>query len=121
MEMHNPAHPGEIIREDCIKALGLTVTAAARGLGISRQSLSELLNGRAGVSAEMAIRLRRNPSQTTVATTSRAPATCDGAIAWPRIAHASTSANTGSTFMIAELPTTPRRGSTVKRIVMPVP
>jgi addiction module HigA family antidote len=59
MDMHNPAHPGEIIREDCIKALGLSVTEAAKGLGVSRQSLSELLNGRAGVSAEMAIRLEK--------------------------------------------------------------
>ncbi len=57
IEMHNPAHPGEIIREDCINALGLSVTAAAKGLGVSRQSPSELLNGRTGVSAEMAIRL----------------------------------------------------------------
>lgn len=57
MEMHDPPHPGEIIREDCLDALGITVTAAAKGLGISRQSLSELLNGRAGISAEMAIRL----------------------------------------------------------------
>jgi antitoxin HigA-1 len=59
MEMHSPTHPGEIIREDCIKPLGLSVTAAARGLGVSRQSLSELLNGRMGISAEMAIRLEK--------------------------------------------------------------
>jgi addiction module HigA family antidote len=59
MEMHEPAHPGEIIREDCIAALGLSVTAAAKGLGVSRQSLSELLNGRSGISAEMAIRLEK--------------------------------------------------------------
>jgi addiction module HigA family antidote len=59
MEMHSPAHPGEIIREDCIKAMGLTVTAAAKGLGVSRQSLTELLSGRTGVSAEMAIRLEK--------------------------------------------------------------
>ncbi len=59
MLMHNPAHPGEIIREDCLTPLGLSVTAAAKGLGVSRQSLSELLNGRAGVSAEMAIRLEK--------------------------------------------------------------
>jgi addiction module HigA family antidote len=57
--MHNPAHPGEIIREDCLKPLGLTVTAAAEGLGVSRKALSELLNGRAGVSADMAIRLEK--------------------------------------------------------------
>jgi addiction module HigA family antidote len=57
MEMFNPPHPGEIIREDCIKAVGLTVTAAAAELGISRQSLSEVLNGHNGVSADMALRL----------------------------------------------------------------
>jgi addiction module HigA family antidote len=59
MPMHNPVHPGQIVREDCIKALGITVTDAAKGLGVSRQSLSELLNGRMGVSAEMAIRLEK--------------------------------------------------------------
>jgi antitoxin HigA-1 len=57
--MHNPAHPGEIIREDCLAPLGLSVTAAAEWLGVSRQSLSELLNGRNGISAEMAIRLEK--------------------------------------------------------------
>jgi addiction module HigA family antidote len=57
--MHNPPHPGEIIREDCLKPLGLSVTAAAEWLDVSRQSLSELLNGRNGVSAEMAIRLEK--------------------------------------------------------------
>jgi addiction module HigA family antidote len=59
MEMFNPPHLGEILREDCLKPLGLTVTAAAKGLGVSRGSLSELLNGRNGVSAEMAIRLEK--------------------------------------------------------------
>ncbi len=59
MEMFDPPHPGEIIREDCLKPLGLSVTDAAKGLGVSRQSLSELVNGRAGVSAEMAIRLEK--------------------------------------------------------------
>jgi addiction module HigA family antidote len=59
MEMYDPPHPGEIIREDCLKPLGLSVTAAAEWLGVSRQSLSELLNGRSGVSAEMAIRLEK--------------------------------------------------------------
>jgi addiction module HigA family antidote len=57
MEMFDPPHPGESIREDCIKAVGLTVTAAAAELGISRQSLSEVLNGHNGVSADMALRL----------------------------------------------------------------
>jgi antitoxin HigA-1 len=59
MKMHNPPHPGEIIREDCLRPLGLSVTAAAAWLGVSRQSLSELLNGKNGVSAEMAIRLEK--------------------------------------------------------------
>jgi addiction module HigA family antidote len=61
MEMFNPAHPGEIILEDCLEplGLGLTVTAAAEWLGISRQSLSEVLNGHNGVSADMAIRLEQ--------------------------------------------------------------
>jgi addiction module HigA family antidote len=53
--MHNPAHPGEVLR-DYLPA-GLAVTEAARRLGVTRQALSALLNGRAGVSAEMAIRL----------------------------------------------------------------
>jgi addiction module HigA family antidote len=55
--MPNPLHPGEIIRELCLEPLGLSVTAAARALGVSRKSLSELLNGKSGVSPEMAIRL----------------------------------------------------------------
>ena len=59
MEMFNPPHPGEIIREDCLNPLGLTVTAAAKWLGVSRGSLSELLNGHNGISAEMAIRLEK--------------------------------------------------------------
>ena len=59
MEMHNRPHPGEIIREDCLKPLGLSVTAAAEWLGVSRQSLSGLLNGHNGVSADMAIRLEK--------------------------------------------------------------
>lgn len=59
MEMHNPAHPGEIIREDCLKPLGLSVTDAAKGLGVTRKALSDLLNGHSGVSPEMAIRLEK--------------------------------------------------------------
>ena len=59
MEMFNPPHPGEMLREDCIDALNLSVTEAAKGLGVSRQSLSELLNGHTGISAEMAIRLEK--------------------------------------------------------------
>jgi antitoxin HigA-1 len=57
--MHNPPHPGEVVRELCINPLGLTVTEAAKGLGVSRKTLSALLNGRFGISAEMAIRLSK--------------------------------------------------------------
>lgn len=57
MLMYNPPHPGEIIKELCLEPLGISVTAAAEGLGISRKTLSSILNGRAGVSPEMAIRL----------------------------------------------------------------
>jgi addiction module HigA family antidote len=57
MRMHNPAHPGEILKELWLKPLGLSVTEAARILGVTRKTLSELLNGRAGVSTEMAMRL----------------------------------------------------------------
>jgi antitoxin HigA-1 len=57
MTMKNPPHPGEIIRELCIKPLGLTVTQAADGLGVTRKTLSLLLNGHAGISPEMAVRL----------------------------------------------------------------
>jgi addiction module HigA family antidote len=55
--MHNPPHPGEVIRELCLAPLGLSVTAAAKALGVTRKTLSELLNGKSGVSPEMAIRL----------------------------------------------------------------
>ncbi len=48
--MHNPPHPGEVIKELCLDPLGLTVTAAAEGLGVARRTLSSLLNGRAGIS-----------------------------------------------------------------------
>lgn len=59
MPMKNPPHPGETIRYLCLKPLKLSVTAAARALGISRVSLSELLNGKNGVSPEMAWRLSK--------------------------------------------------------------
>ena len=59
MKMHNPPHPGGIIREQCLEPLGLTITAAAKGLGVTRKALSELVNGHSGVSPEMAIRLSR--------------------------------------------------------------
>jgi addiction module HigA family antidote len=57
LQMHNPPHPGEIIRELCIEPLGISITEAAAGLGVSRKTLSAILNGRAGISAEMALRL----------------------------------------------------------------
>ena len=56
-QMHNPPHPGEIIRELCLEPLGLSVTGAAKALGVSRNTLSAVLNGRAGISPEMAVRL----------------------------------------------------------------
>jgi addiction module HigA family antidote len=55
--MHNPPHPGEVIKELCLEPLGLTITDAAKGLGISRKTLSSILNGKAGISPEMAVRL----------------------------------------------------------------
>jgi antitoxin HigA-1 len=57
MLMHNPPHPGEVLRSLCIEPLGLSVTEAAAGLGVSRKTLSAILNGRAGISPEMAVRL----------------------------------------------------------------
>ncbi len=57
MRMHNPPHPGEVLRELCLRPLGVTITHAAAALGVSRKTLSAILNGRAGVSPEMAIRL----------------------------------------------------------------
>jgi len=57
MKMHKPPHPGEILRELCLKPLGLTVTKAAAALGVSRKTLSSILNGRGGISPEMAVRL----------------------------------------------------------------
>jgi addiction module HigA family antidote len=57
MLMHHPPHPGEVLRDLCLEPLGLSVTATAKALGVSRKTLSALLNGHAGVSPEMAIRL----------------------------------------------------------------
>ena len=57
MRMHNPPHPGEVLRSLCLEPLGLTVTDAARALGVSRKTLSGILNGRVGISPEMAVRL----------------------------------------------------------------
>lgn len=57
MKMHNPPHPGEVLRELCLTARGLTVTETAAALGVSRKTLSSILNGRARISPEMAVRL----------------------------------------------------------------
>jgi addiction module HigA family antidote len=57
MKMHDPPHPGEVLRELCLEPLGLTVTEAANALGVSRKTLSAILNRRAGISPEMAVRL----------------------------------------------------------------
>ncbi len=59
MVMHNPPHPGKVIKELCLLPLGLSVTETAKGLGVSRKTLSALLNGHAGISPEMAIRLSK--------------------------------------------------------------
>jgi len=59
MGMYNPPYPGEIIRELCIEPLGLTVTEAAKAIGVTRKTLSALLNGRSGISPEMALRLSK--------------------------------------------------------------
>ena len=57
MKMHNPPHPGEVLRKLCLDPMRLSVTETARSLGVSRKTLSAILNGRAGVSPEMAVRL----------------------------------------------------------------
>ena len=57
MEMYNPPHPGTVLKELCLEPLGVSVTDAAKALGVSRKTLSAIVNGRAGVSPEMAIRL----------------------------------------------------------------
>ncbi len=57
MRMHNPPHPGEILRDLWLEPLGLTITAAAQQLKVSRKALSELVNGHTGITPEMAMRL----------------------------------------------------------------
>ena len=57
--MQNPPHPGGVIRRQCLEPLGLSVTRTAKGLGITRQALSDLVNEKAGISVEMAIRLSK--------------------------------------------------------------
>ena len=57
MRMHNPPHPGKVLRTLCLEPLKVSVTEVARALGVSRKTLSAILNGRAGISPEMAVRL----------------------------------------------------------------
>jgi antitoxin HigA-1 len=59
MAMKNPPHPGVVVLQECIEPLGLTVTDAARALGVTRNTLSELVNGKRGISPEMAVRLSK--------------------------------------------------------------
>lgn len=59
MAMYNPPHPGQIVRMECIEALGLTIAEAALRLGVTRQAISNLANEKAGISPDMATRLER--------------------------------------------------------------
>ena len=59
MPMKNPPHPGLSLRHDCLEPLGLSVTGAAKKLGVSRKQLSDIINGHSGISPEMAIRLHK--------------------------------------------------------------
>jgi addiction module HigA family antidote len=59
MLMKNPPHPGRLVREGCLEPLGLSVTDGARALGVTRQTLNNLVNGKSGISPEMAVRLAK--------------------------------------------------------------
>lgn len=59
MSMKNPVHPGQIVRQDCLEPLRLSVTAAAKVLGVTRQALNNIVNRKSGISPEMAIRLSK--------------------------------------------------------------
>jgi len=59
MPMKNPPHPGRIVRQDCLQALGLSVTRGAKVLGVTRQALNNLVNQKSGISPEMAVRLSK--------------------------------------------------------------
>lgn len=59
MPMRNPPHPGRIVRQECLDPLGLTVTSGARALAVTRQALNNLVNGKSGISPEMAFRLSK--------------------------------------------------------------
>jgi addiction module HigA family antidote len=57
MQMKNPPHPGKVVLQECVEPLGLTITQAASALGVTRNTLSELVNGKRGISPQMAVRL----------------------------------------------------------------
>ena len=59
MTMKNPPHPGVVVLQECIEPMGLTITHAAQALGVTRNTLSELVNGKRGISPEMAVRLSK--------------------------------------------------------------
>jgi addiction module HigA family antidote len=59
MTMKNPPHPGLVVLKECIEPMGLTITDAAQALGVTRNTLSELVNGKRGISPEMAVRLSK--------------------------------------------------------------
>lgn len=59
MSLTNPIHPGQLVRFDCLEPLGLSVTEGAKVLGVTRQALNNLVNGKSGVSPEMAVRLSK--------------------------------------------------------------
>jgi antitoxin HigA-1 len=59
MTMKNPPHPGLVVLQECVQPMGLTITAAAESLGVTRNTLSELVNGKRGISPEMAVRLAK--------------------------------------------------------------
>ena len=59
MMMKNPPHPGTVVLQECIEPLDLTITQAAKALGVTRNTLSELVNGKRGISPEMAVRLSK--------------------------------------------------------------
>lgn len=59
MLMKNPPHPGRVVLQECIEPLGLSITQAAEALGVTRVTLSELVNGRRGISPEMAVRISK--------------------------------------------------------------
>ena len=59
MPMYDPPHPGESLKYDILPELGLSITRAAKGLGVTRQALSDVVNGKAGISIDMALRLSK--------------------------------------------------------------